>query len=135
MMSDENPNIQVEITDAREMHCFRLVLNARAAEDDPTRHPVEIMLHARSLVDLIHKCSLALCDWQARTTEYLIERAVRDADIAPAPKGPAEPTKLWTAAKGAWHLCQSLLAIREGATDELIQECADALEDAMQEAD
>jgi hypothetical protein len=29
--------------------------------------------------------------------------------------------------KGAWHLCQSLLACRDGATDELIIEVRDAL--------
>jgi len=38
------------------------------------------MLHARSLVDLIHKCSLALCDWQAQTTGHLIELLTADAE-------------------------------------------------------
>jgi hypothetical protein len=73
---DGNPNIRVEITDATEFHCFRLVLEA-AVEADGERHPIEIMFHARSLVDLIHKCSLALCDWQTQTTGYLIERLTR----------------------------------------------------------
>ena len=74
-MSDENPNIQVEITDASEFHCFKLVLNASASADiaDP-RQPIEILLHARSLVDLIHKCSLALCNWQAATSEELLRK-------------------------------------------------------------
>jgi hypothetical protein len=71
---DGNPNIRVEITDPSEFHCFRLLLNARAAEEHPDRHPVEIMLHARSLVDLIHKCSMALCDWQKANTDYLLDR-------------------------------------------------------------
>jgi hypothetical protein len=82
---DGNPNIRVEITDASEFHCFRLVLNpssvpvnlgvSKEAEEPETYTPsIEIMLHARSLVDLIHKCSLALCDWQAQTTGYLIDR-------------------------------------------------------------
>jgi hypothetical protein len=89
-MPDENANIQVEITDARDFHCFRLVLNPRGheqycpaatvpnatcscrAEGQGVR--LEIMLHGRSLVDLIHKCSLALCDWQAQTTKYLIDK-------------------------------------------------------------
>lgn len=31
-------------------------------------------------------------------------------------------------ARGAWHLCQSILATREGATDDLIRELADALQ-------
>lgn len=76
-MNDEaaagNSNILIEITDAREFHCFRLVLHPQGMPDGS--HPrIEIMLHGRSLVDLIHKCSLALCDWQAQTTGYLLER-------------------------------------------------------------
>jgi hypothetical protein len=63
-------NIQIEITDALEFHCFRLVLNPRSAPGQQ----IEIMLHARALVDLIHQCSSALCDWQAQTTSELIQR-------------------------------------------------------------
>ena len=70
MSEDTNPNIQVEITDASEVHCFRLTLNPQSA---PGEH-IEIMFHARSLVDLIHKCSLALCDWQAQTTSDLLKK-------------------------------------------------------------
>jgi len=70
MNSDDNPNIQVEITDASEFHCFRLTLNPKSAPGER----IEIMFHARSLVDLIHKSSLALCDWQAQNTEYLIQK-------------------------------------------------------------
>ena len=101
-----NPNIQVELTDASEFHCFRLVLNPKAAPlgelsaccgapalqatpgvlicsacakqctmEIPSQGRIEIMLHARSLVDLIHKCSTALCDWQKQTTDYLLDRA------------------------------------------------------------
>ena len=79
-MSDQNSNIVVEITDAREFHCFRLVLNPKGAptvDGEGTR--IEIMLHARSLVDLIHKCSLALCDWQAQTSRELIDKLQRYA--------------------------------------------------------
>lgn len=73
-MSDEgNPNIQIEITDPHEFHCFRLVLNPKANSPDGETGEVEIMLHARSLVDLIHKCSLALCDWQSANSKELIE--------------------------------------------------------------
>jgi len=69
-MPDENPNIQVEVTDPTEFHCFRLLLNPSSAPGQR----IEIMLHARSLVDLIHKCSLALCDWQAATSAQLIDK-------------------------------------------------------------
>jgi len=67
-MTDGNSNIQVEITDAQEFHCFRLIFNPRSAPGQR----IEIMLHARSLVDLIHQCSTALCDWQKQTTTMLI---------------------------------------------------------------
>ena len=88
-MSEGNSNIQVEITDPHEFHCFRLILNPKGheiacpaamiseapcscrAEGRGTR--LEIMLHGRSLVDLINKCSLALCDWQSQTTKHLID--------------------------------------------------------------
>ena len=30
------------------------------------------MMHAIALVDLIHKCSLALSEWQRQTTEELL---------------------------------------------------------------
>lgn len=73
-MNDEgDSNIQVEITDASEFHCFRLILNPKSG---PAQR-IEIMLHARSLVDLIHKCSLTLCDWQAQTSKELIEMRMR----------------------------------------------------------
>lgn len=67
-MLDINPNIQVEITDISEFHCFKVTFNPASAPGER----IEIMLHTRSLVDLIHKCSLALCDWQASNTDYLL---------------------------------------------------------------
>lgn len=39
------------------------------------------------------------------------------------------------AAQAAWHLCQSLLATREGATDDLIRGVAEALEAAIRRHD
>lgn len=73
-MVEGNPNIVIEITDARELHCFRLTLNMHAAAADGEMQPVMLMLHARSLVDLIHKANRALCEWQRATTEQLIKR-------------------------------------------------------------
>jgi hypothetical protein len=66
---EDDARIRVEITDPHEFHCFRLLLNPQT--ETP---PIEIMFHARSLVDLIHKCSLALCDWQAQTSAELLAR-------------------------------------------------------------
>lgn len=61
-------NIQVEITSPADFHCFRLVLNPKSEDR------IEIMLHATGLIDLIHKCSLALCEWQRQTSSHLIQR-------------------------------------------------------------
>lgn len=73
-MTEENDSrIQVEITDLSEPHCFQLVFNPLTGER------IEIMLHARSLVDLIHQCSAALCEWQYHTTAYLIDRIRSEA--------------------------------------------------------
>jgi hypothetical protein len=72
--NDQNPNIVVEITDVQEFHCFKLILNPKADATGKEAPQLEIYLHARSLVDLIHKCSSALCDWQKSTTDYLLER-------------------------------------------------------------
>jgi hypothetical protein len=78
---EQPKNISVEITDANEFHCFRLVLNPRSQlggrEASLIRtggERIEVMLHARALVDLIHECSAALCQWQAETTSALIQR-------------------------------------------------------------
>lgn len=99
----DSSNIEVEITDASEFHCFKLVLNPKSAPLGevsaccgvpvleaapgqlicvacaqrcdaviPSAGKIEIMLHARSLVELIHKCSVALCEWQKQTTTQLI---------------------------------------------------------------
>jgi hypothetical protein len=77
--ASESSSFQVEITDATEFHCFRLVVNPRSAPGQR----IEIMLHATSLVDLIHKCSMALCEWQLETSEYLLKRLTHDVEVKP----------------------------------------------------
>lgn len=64
-MSD-NKRIRIEITDPGEFHCFRMTLNP------PSGEHIEIMLHATSLVNLLHEGSLALCEWQRQTSAQLI---------------------------------------------------------------
>ncbi len=90
-MSDtSNSKILVEITDPREFHCFKLVLNPKGHHPDCAAAMVpdapcdrdcgtsgngarlEIMFHATALVDLIHKASLALCEWQRQNSQMLI---------------------------------------------------------------
>lgn len=94
-----NSSIQVEITDPSEFHCFRLLLNPSGHEQacDAAMLPdaactcgaagrgvrLEIMLHARSVVDLIHKLSVALCEWQADRSQYLIDRLMQSVARKP----------------------------------------------------
>jgi len=66
------PKIQVEITDLAEFHCFKVTF--RAKDDDGDTVPIVLMLHATDLVDLIHRSSLALCEWQRQTTGLLLSQ-------------------------------------------------------------
>jgi len=64
----DRPTIRVEITDDTEFHCFRVVfINGEG-------HQIEIYLHATQLVHLIHQASVALSEWQHRTTSALLAR-------------------------------------------------------------
>ena len=72
MSEPRPPKITVEITDATEFHCFKVTLYAHDEDGDTV--PIVVMLHASDLVDLIHKSSLALCEWQRQTTEDLLAK-------------------------------------------------------------
>ena len=79
-----NPNIDVEITDVSDVHCFRLTLNSRSGQR------IEIMLHASDLVDLIHKASVALCQWQHDTSAHLLSMLIVGAgNTNPSIQSPA----------------------------------------------
>lgn len=73
-MASQKPAIEVQITSESDMHCFRIIFHGRHEPEQGETVPVEIMMHAKTLVDLIHKCSMALGEWQRTSTEYLIER-------------------------------------------------------------
>jgi len=65
------PSIRVEITDETTLHCFKLVFL------DTQGREIEIFLHATQLVHLIHQASVALSEWQHRTTTALLARLSR----------------------------------------------------------
>lgn len=69
----------------------------------------------------------------AVSTESALFQEMIDADAAKR-HAAATAVSLLKAAHGAWHLCQSLLAVREGATDELIIGVRDALHSAVVQA-
>jgi|GEM_PF-5973375 len=73
MSDDPKQHIEVQVTDSTEFHCFRVIFWA-ALEPGAQRHKIEIMLHATQLVDLLHKGSQALGEWQCQTTDYLLKR-------------------------------------------------------------
>ncbi len=63
-------------------------------------------------------------DWMCEAEPLYAE--IRDSDLC---------KDLLRVAKGASHLCKSLLAMRERATDELIAEMRDALDAAIAKAE
>jgi hypothetical protein len=89
---DDKKLFSVRVTDTHEFHCFELTFDAALDSPDNERHPVIMMLHARMLVELIHECSSALCDWQAQTSAYLIRSVDALAKaLDPSPEPPAQP--------------------------------------------
>jgi hypothetical protein len=70
-LPDDTPLIRVEVTDASEWHCFRLVLSPTNGE------PIEIMFHARALVELIYKCSLAYAQWMTQAVGNIMPHLIR----------------------------------------------------------
>jgi hypothetical protein len=83
-MTDDNANIEVEITGPEDFHCFRLILRAAPdPEHRAERQPIEIMLHARALIELIYKGSSALADWQMQGTALIMQRLTAGSQFAP----------------------------------------------------
>lgn len=68
-------------------------------------------------------------------------RAVVHCPDAPMSVEPADQAliaaapELLTLTRGAWHLCESLLAVRDGATDESIRAMSAALRAAIAKAE
>lgn len=59
--------IRCEITDESEMHCLKLVFQARNSEQ-----PLEIFLHTTQAIDLVHKLSLTICELHRRDSEMVL---------------------------------------------------------------
>jgi hypothetical protein len=107
------------------------------AEHHPDKHePMAYIAietpDGRTLCDTANADYLLCCQEEEldEDSHRFIERGLEPAMLMMA----AAP-ELLTAAGGAWNLCQSLLAVREGATDELIQGIAEALERAIRKAE
>ncbi len=62
--------IEVEITDESELHCLKIVLQARGAEE-----PIEIFLHTTQAIELQHKLSLAISELHHRDSAALLRVA------------------------------------------------------------
>lgn len=77
-----DPNISVELTDANELHCFKLTFRAGHPElAEGERVPLEIMLHTRQAFDLFHKLGGCLMDYFATHSLGMLKRlAERDGE-------------------------------------------------------
>lgn len=60
--SEQDPNIEVEVTSDSVDHCFRVTLGN-----------VKVLMHARSVVDLIHKLEISVLDWIATETKGRVQ--------------------------------------------------------------
>lgn len=71
-----DPNISVELTDANELHCFKLTFRTKHAEmaEGEERIPLEIMLHTRQAFDLFHKLGGCLMDYFAMHSLELLKK-------------------------------------------------------------
>ncbi|MGH9343141.1 MAG: hypothetical protein ACRD3Y_04575 [Bryobacteraceae bacterium] len=63
----DHPGIEVQITDESEMHCLKIIFQARNVEQ-----PLEVFLHTTQAIDLINKLSLAICELHHRDSELLL---------------------------------------------------------------
>lgn len=66
-MSD--PNIEVLLTDESELHCFKLVFQAR----DVPPPGVEIYLHTTQAIDLFTKLADKLAEYMNKSSAELLE--------------------------------------------------------------
>jgi hypothetical protein len=73
-------NIQVELTEgaeSAELHCFKLVFNARAGSTEAERMPLEIYLHTTQAIDLFSQLAVKLSEYfHQASTELLRLRGV-----------------------------------------------------------
>jgi hypothetical protein len=89
----------------------------------------------------VHPLSVGVCDGQHGSDQGC--RCLAEAEILEVPRAEAianarliaSAPDLHAAAHGAWRLCQSLLAARERATDDVIREVAEALQAAIRKAE
>lgn len=75
-MTDQgDPNIEVQLTDENEMHCFKVIFRVKQPElAVADRHPIELYLHTRQAFDLFHKLGQRLMDYFARESKELLRQ-------------------------------------------------------------
>lgn len=71
-MNDE-PNIEVTLTDQSELHCFTLIFQVRVSPDSEERQPLEIYLHTTQAIDLFSKLAAQLSEYFRRASAELLE--------------------------------------------------------------
>lgn len=70
-MSD--PHIEVSLTDAKVLHCFKLVFQVKT-DTHPERAPLQIYLHATQAFDLFHKLGGVLLEYFSQTSAELLRK-------------------------------------------------------------
>lgn len=70
-MTADDPNIEVQLTDDKVLHCFKVIYHIQI-ENHPEREPLEIYLHATQAFDLFHKLGTVLMEYFAQTSAELL---------------------------------------------------------------
>lgn len=71
-MSD--PHIDVVLTDAKELHCFKLIFHVKINDKGDERAPMEFFLHTTQAFDLFHKLGQTLLEYFAQTSGELLTK-------------------------------------------------------------
>jgi hypothetical protein len=68
-----DPNIEVILTGPHELHCFKLVFQAKPETPEGIeRYPLEIFLHTTQAIDLFSKLAAQLSNYFHQASDELI---------------------------------------------------------------
>ena len=75
--SSEDAPIRVVLTDESEVHCLKIVFQARGVDT-----PLEIFLHTTQAIDLVHRLNLAISELHHRDSALLLLK-LKTAELEP----------------------------------------------------
>lgn len=68
------PNIEVQLTDESEFHCFKLIFRAKhESMAEGERLPLEIYLHTTQAIELFSQLAVKLSEYMHKASAELLE--------------------------------------------------------------